>query len=569
MTFLTNDASDFVTEMMDGFLAVHGDTVMRVPGGVVRAYQTPPGQVAIVIGGGSGHYPAFSGLVGPGLAHGAAMGEVFASPSAARVESVARAAHSDAGVLLAYGNYAGDVLNFDEAQERLHAEGIDCRTVVVTDDVSSAPVDRWRTRRGVAGDLVVFKIAAAAAEEGRDLDAIVSIAERANERTRTMGVAFTGCTLPGATEPLFTVPKGRMAVGMGIHGEPGVTETDVPTADDLAALLVERLLEEVPEGVERDGARIVPLVNGLGSIKNEELFLLYGAIAPRLAAAGLVTVQPEVGELVTSFEMAGVSLTLFWLDDELERLWAAPAAAPAYRKGSSIGTTGARRGEVAEVSAAVTAHAGPASIESARVLAAMLTTTASTIDAAADELGRLDSVAGDGDHGIGMQRGARAACEAAIALEGMAGLENMLGAAGDAWAERAGGTSGALWGAMLRAAGEVLGNEAALDPRRLAAAVNAAVATVEKRGGAQLGDKTMVDAIVPFAREFDAAVQSGSPAGAALRRASQVATAAAAATADLTARRGRARTHSEKSLGTPDPGAHSFALIMNALAADH
>lgn len=568
MTYLTNNPSDFVADMLDGFVAVHGDTVSRVPGGVVRAHETPAGQVAVVIGGGSGHYPAFCGLVGPGLAHGAAMGEVFASPSAARVESVARAAHGTAGVLLSYGNYAGDVLNFDEAQERLRADGIDCRTVIVTDDVSSAPVEQWRTRRGVAGDLTVFKVAAAAAEEGLNLDAVVAIAERANERTRTMGVAFTGCTLPGATEPLFTVPPGRMGVGMGIHGEPGVSEAEVPTAGELAEMLVSRLLDEVPDGVQREGARVVPLVNGLGSIKSEELFLLYGAVVPLLEKAGLTLVQPEVGELVTSFEMAGVSLTLFWLDDELERLWAAPAAAPAYRKGAAARSAGTRRAAAVEHESAATIEAGAGSIETARMLAAMLATTASTIDDVADELGRLDAVAGDGDHGIGMQHGARAANDAAATLAGAAGAETLLRAAGDAWADRAGGTSGALWGAMLRAAGQVLGNDEAPDAQGVAAAITAAVDAVAARGGAQLGDKTMVDAIVPFAQTFEAEVRGGASVASATRAAAQAATHAAAATADLTPRRGRARTHTEKSLGTPDPGAHSFALIVTAIAAE-
>ncbi len=567
MTYLTNDPADFVAEMLAGFVAVHGDTVARVPGGVVRATETPEGQVAVVIGGGSGHYPAFCGLVGPGLAHGAAMGEVFASPSASRVESVARAAHGGVGVLLTYGNYAGDVLNFDEAQERLRAEGIDCRTVTVTDDVSSAPLAERHKRRGVAGDLTVFKVAGAAADAGRSLDDVVALAERANDRTRTMGVAFSGCTLPGATEPLFTVPHGRMGVGMGIHGEPGVSETDVPTAAQLAAMLVDRLLQEVPEGVQQQGARVVPLVNGLGSIKSEELFVLYGAIVPLLEAAGLHLVQPEVGELVTSFEMAGVSLTLFWLDDELEQLWAAPAAAPAYRKGD-VEASGARRAAVADAATTAIAAAGEGAIETGRMLAAMLATTATTIDTVADELGHLDSIGGDGDHGIGMQRGARAAAAAAESLSGVAGARSLLHAAGDAWAERAGGTSGALWGAMLRSAGEVLGDEEAPDAERMAAAVHAAIEAVASRGGAQLGDKTMVDAIVPFSSRFAEAVASGERASTAVTLAAAAATEAAAATADLVPKLGRARTHAEKTLGTPDPGAHSFALIVTALAAE-
>ena len=253
MTRLFNEPAAFADEMIEGFVASHGRWVRRVSGGVARSTQSTADTVALVIGGGSGHYPAFAGLVGQGLAHGAAMGNLFASPSAQQVYSVAKAANNGAGVLLGYGNYAGDVLHFTQAQERLRREGIDCRSIAVTDDVSSAPLEERAKRRGIAGDLTVFKVAAAAAEAGYSMDATVEIAERANDRTRSFGVAFTGCTLPGAETPLFTVPEGRMAVGMGIHGEPGIDETDIPTADELAELLVGKLLTEVPEGLQDPG----------------------------------------------------------------------------------------------------------------------------------------------------------------------------------------------------------------------------------------------------------------------------------------------------------------------------
>ncbi|MGN6130500.1 MAG: dihydroxyacetone kinase family protein, partial [Nocardioidaceae bacterium] len=333
MSYLVNDPATFADELIDGFVAAHADLVRRVEGGVARRSRTRPGEVAVVVGGGSGHYPAFAGLVGKGLAHAAAMGNVFASPSAQQVYAVAKSVATDAGVLLTYGNYAGDVLNFDRAQERLLAEGIPCRSLPVTDDVSSAGDDERHRRRGIAGDLVVFKAAAWAAEQGRSLDEVCALAERANERTRTLGVAFSGCTLPGAAEPLFTVPAGRMAVGMGIHGEPGMEETDLPTADALARLLVERVLAAGPADVV-GATRVAVILNGLGSVKNEELFVTYGAVARLLGDAGLTVVKPEVGEMVTSFEMAGVSLTLCWLDDELEAAWTAPAATPAYRRGA-------------------------------------------------------------------------------------------------------------------------------------------------------------------------------------------------------------------------------------------
>ena len=241
--------------------------------------------MAVVVGGGSGHYPAFGGLVGPGLAHGAAMGNLFASPSTQQVYAVAKAADVGGGVFFSYGNYAGDVLNFDAAQERLRAEGIPCETVTVTDDVASAPATEAHKRRGIAGDLTVFRSAAAAAEAGADLGEVARIAAHANARTRTFGVAFSGCTLPGADAPLFTVPEGRMAIGLGIHGEPGVDETAIPTADELADLLVSRLLDETPDGVTVPGARVVPILNGLGSLKYEEMFVVYRRVARLLEDA--------------------------------------------------------------------------------------------------------------------------------------------------------------------------------------------------------------------------------------------------------------------------------------------
>ena len=256
-------------------------------------------------------------------------------------------------MFFSYGNYAGDVLNFDAAQEQLKAEGIDCRTVLVTDDIWSAPPEEFEKRRGIAGDLTVFKVAGAAAEEGASLDEVERLARHTNDRTRSFGVAFDGCTLPGKSAPLFTVPEGRMAVGLGIHGEPGIDETDVPTADGLAELFVSRLLDEVPAGVEVAGARVVPILNGLGSVKYEELFVVYRSVDRLLRAAGVEVVDPEVGEFCTSFDMAGCSLTLLWLDDELERLWTAPGSgAPRTaalrsrrRAGSSTptATIGARR----------------------------------------------------------------------------------------------------------------------------------------------------------------------------------------------------------------------------------
>ena len=565
MTRLFNAPDDFAAESAAGFVAASARWVRPVTGGVVRSTRGVEPTVAVVIGGGSGHYPAFAGLVGPGLAHGAVMGNLFASPSAHQVHSVATAAHEGRGVLLSYGNYAGDVLHFTQAQERMREAGIDCRTVTVTDDISSAPSSERDRRRGIAGDLVVFKVAGAAAEEGLDLDDVERLAVHANERTRSLGVAFGGCTLPGADEPLFTVPEGRMAVGLGIHGEPGIDEVDVPTASGLAELFVSSLLDEVPDGVDVSGARVVPILNGLGSIKYEELYVVYAAVDRLLTEAGITVVSPEVGEFCTSFDMAGASLTLLWLDDELERLWLAACDTPAFRRGAVEGRTAVEVADAVE-EAAVIPPASDASRSAAATISTALAAVAEVLDAEADELGRIDRIAGDGDHGIGMQRGSRAAASAAAdAVAGGAGARTVLQRAGDAWADTGGGTSGAIWGEMLVTLGAALGDEDVVDARIVGDGVSRMRDAVMSFGKAAVGDKTMVDAIVPFADRLGARLADGAELVDAWTDAAQAAAAAAQDTARLTARLGRARSHGDKSLGTPDPGAVSFALVVRSV----
>lgn len=565
MTRLFNDPSAFADEMIEGFVAAAGRWVQAAPGGVVRSTRADDATVALVIGGGSGHYPAFGGLVGPGLAHGAAMGNLFASPSAQQVSAIAKAADEGRGVLLSYGNYAGDVLHFDAAQEKLRAEGIDVRTVTVTDDIWSASKDERHKRRGIAGDLAVFKTAGAAAAAGYDLDGVERIANLANDRTRSFGVAFSGCTLPGASEPLFTVPAGKMAVGLGIHGEPGIDEVDVPTADELAALFVDKLLDEVPDGVSVAGARVVPLLNGLGNLKYEEMFVVFRRVAQLLVERGITIVEPEVGELCTSFDMSGVSLTLLWLDDELETLWAAPADTAGYKKGS-VAPQRAADAVVTEEADASVPDASDASRSAAGAVVAALAAIAAAIDDAAGELGRMDSIAGDGDHGIGMQRGSSAAVGAATAAAAAgAGAGTTLVRAADAWSDRAGGTSGALWGEMLRTLGARLGDSDAVTADAVAEGIEQAKEAVMAYGKASVGDKTMVDAIVPFADDLARRVVAGERLRAAWGEAAAHCERAAQSTAQLAATLGRARSHGDKSIGTPDPGAISFALITTTV----
>ncbi|OAH14008.1 dihydroxyacetone kinase family protein [Streptomyces jeddahensis] len=567
MTLLHNDPRSFADEALSGFAAAHHDLVRAIDGGVVRASATPPGQVAVVLGGGTGHYPAFAGWVGPGFAHGAACGNIFASPSASQICSVARASQAGGGVIFAFGNYAGDVLHFGQAAEQLRAEGIDVRVLRVTDDIASGPADDPALRRGIAGDLPVMKILGAAAEAGLGIDEAERIGRKANDATRSLGMAFSGCTLPGADHPLFTVAPGRMGVGLGIHGEPGIDERDLPSADTVADLLVDGVLAESKRASAAVGNadRVAVLLNGLGATKYEELYVVFRRVAERLAREGFHVIAPEVGEQVTSLGMAGLSLTVTFLDDELRQLWTAPALTPAFRRGL-VQPRPPRTDDISGThQLPPVVRGGDASRAAAACIAAALRIVRDTVTTHETRLGDIDAVAGDGDHGIGMRRGSEAAADAAAEAVALgAGARSTLSRAGAAWSERAGGTSGALWGAALTAFGSALDDTEPADRGRLVAGVRAAVDAVLRLGGARLGDKTLVDAAVPFVDRLEAALP-GTDFGSAWVEAAEAATEAAEATATIAARRGRARTHGERSLGTPDAGAVSFALIVTAL----
>jgi dihydroxyacetone kinase len=564
MTHVYNDPAEFKNDVMKGFAAAYPQYVQRVEGasGFVRAGGPLEGKVSLVIGGGSGHYPSYNGVVGTGFADGAVLGDMFASPSAEQVYRVAKAADGGAGVVLGFGNYAGDRLNFGVAAERLIGEGIDTRIVYGTADVASASREEQQKRRGIAGTFTVYKMAAAAAENGANLDEVERVMRAANAATYSFGVAFHGCTLPGADQPLFSVDEGHMDFGLGIHGEPGITSAPWMSAKDLAGKLVETVLAERPEGVT---GRAAVLVNGLGATKYEELFVLFGHVNELLETAGVVLVSPEVGELVTSLDMSGCSLSVTWLDEELEGFWVAPADTPAFRRGTAVASERftTRRAAAGHVAEAVTVEASEDSIAAAAVARKAVDAIYAVVEENKEYLGRIDAIAGDGDHGIGMSRGSKAAAEAANQTQG--GVETVLSAAGHAFGDRAGGTSGILWGLLLEGVGKGLGNTEAVTAKRLADAVQGSAQQLQGFSKAELGDKTMLDALFPFVDTLVGQVDAGASLNHGWRSAADACRTAAEATALLVPKIGRARPLAERSVGTPDPGAISLALIVTAI----
>ncbi len=332
MKKLINHPDDFVDEVIEGLLLAHPDQLRSATADgrvLVRADAPVAGHVGIVTGGGSGHLPAFLGYVGVGLCTGVAVGNVFSSPSSEQMHEATKAVDGGAGVLYLYGNYGGDVFNFDLAGDLAEMDGIDTRTVLVTDDALSAPIERREERRGVAGMVFAFKIAGAAAERGDDLDRVTELAQRAVDATRTVGVGLSPTILPAAGKPTFELADGEMEIGIGIHGEPGQHRGPLETADEVGDRLIGAILSDLPL---QSGDRVALMVNGLGATPAEELYLIYRRVHAALAAQGVTIHRPYVGEYATSLEMAGASVTVMKLDADLTELLDAPASSPFFRQ---------------------------------------------------------------------------------------------------------------------------------------------------------------------------------------------------------------------------------------------
>jgi dihydroxyacetone kinase-like protein len=329
MKKIINKPEEFVDELLDALFKAHPDQLTYTEDihAVVRADAPVEGKVALATGGGSGHLPVFLGYVGKGMLDGCAVGDVFQSPSIEQILAMTKRIDSGRGVVYIYGNYGGDVMNFDMAGEMAELEDIEVRTVLVKDDVASAPREEAGRRRGVAGMVFAFKVAGAKAAEGGSLDEVVAVAEKALANIRTMGVALSPCTVPVVGKPTFTIGDDEMEIGMGIHGEPGAKREKLQTADQIAERMTNAILDDLkPES----GDRLAVMVNGLGATPPEELYILYRKAHEILTARGMEVHRTYVGEFATSMEMAGASFTFFRLDGELVELLDAPAHTPFF-----------------------------------------------------------------------------------------------------------------------------------------------------------------------------------------------------------------------------------------------
>ncbi len=331
MKKLMNKPEDFVRETMEGIIAAYGDKVKLLDGDyriLLSNYEAREGKVGIVTAGGSGHLPVFLGYVGQGLLDGCTVGNVFASPAASKMADMIRACDRGSGVLVLFGNYGGDRMNFELACETVDMEDdIATEMVLVKDDVASAPKEEAGRRRGVAGMVYAFKIAGAKAENGGTLSEVAAAARHALENIRTMGIALSSCIVPQVGEPTFSIAEDEIEIGMGIHGEPGLEVRKMMTADEAAQVLLDKIAEDMPLSA---GDQVSVMVNGLGATPLEEQLIVYRRVHQLLTDMGVSVYMPHIGEYATSMEMAGLSLTVMKLDEELKGLLSQVARSPFY-----------------------------------------------------------------------------------------------------------------------------------------------------------------------------------------------------------------------------------------------
>ncbi|QRM57964.1 dihydroxyacetone kinase subunit DhaK (plasmid) [Sinorhizobium sp. BG8] len=573
-----NAPESIIPEMIEGMLGAHPDilTTFGTTGRVLVAVDGPrDGKVGIVVGGGSGHEPAFAGYVGRGLADASAVGNVFASPAPEPILEATRAADGGAGVIYLYGNYSGDVMNFDMAAEDARREGIEVRSIAVTDDVASAPADRTNERRGIAGDFFVFKIAGAAADRMATLDEVEAVTRRANRLTATMGVALGACSLPQTLKPNFELGDDQMEIGMGVHGEPGIRRATVETADAVTDELMRHILDELK--LEK-GDEVALLVNGLGSTSPMELYLLHRRAKQILDECGVGIYRSFVGEYVTSLEMAGASISLLKLDAELTELLDHPCATPALRIGAPpvpASVDGqARLQRIAEQQAshlaASTATEHAAAAEGAgeltpTIFAEMIRKVSYVIEDRADWLSELDGVIGDGDHGVTMGIGWRAVRAEIETIGETESIDDICQRIAKAFLNAVGASSGPLYATAFTRAGATTGGRHRLDAAGLVAFLEGAANGVRGRGKAEPGDKTMVDAWVPAVEQAKKALAEGGDLVDCFRAAAAGAERGMKATASIPARRGRSAKLGERSLGHIDPGSASTFLMIDAM----
>ncbi|NLS21064.1 dihydroxyacetone kinase subunit DhaK [Rhizobium sp. P40RR-XXII] len=561
MKKLINRPIDVVREMLEGIVALApGLALLDTENVVVRADLPAVAErpVALISGGGAGHEPAHAGYVGPGMLTAAVTGEVFTSPSVDAVLAAIRASAGPAGALLIVKNYTGDRLNFGLAGELAAIEGIPTEVVVVADDVALSGLVPPERRRGIAGTVLVHKIAGAAATGGKSLKEVAAIARSAASRLGTMGVALGSCIVPAAGKAGFTLGEDEIELGLGIHGEKGVERTKLLPADAITDRIVDQIAKDMKLVA---GTKVALLVNGLGATPPMELAIVAGCALASLRSRGLAIERAWSGNFLTALEMPGCSISLLDLRPGDVELLDAATSASAWPRGGEI----AQAPHIVRVPKTPENEAplGDAGRFDPSELRRIGLAVCNALEEAEAHLTELDSKAGDGDLGASMLRGA----EAIRALPDRAWINpaNALVAIGNALRRAIAGSSGPFYAIALTRAGRHLGENNRFSPEDFRAAFAIGIAAISEIGSAKPGDRTMLDALDPALRALEA-TDGNVPAIEAWKRAAMAAADGARRTADMVPRLGRASYLGERALGTEDGGAAAVAIWMAALA---
>ncbi|MDK0704213.1 dihydroxyacetone kinase subunit DhaK [Clostridium perfringens] len=580
MKKIMNSAETLVREMCNGMVMAHPELEFLNKYKVVKKKDINEDKVTLISGGGSGHEPAHAGFIGKGMLDVAVCGDVFASPSQIQIYQAIKASKSNKGTLLIIKNYSGDMMNFKNAAHLATEDGIKVDYIKVDDDIAVEDSLYTVGRRGVAGTVLVHKIAGAAAERGNSLEEVKRIAEKAASSVKSIGFAFTSCTVPAKGTPTFELGEDEMEYGVGIHGEPGIRREKIATADELAERMVNQLINELDYKDEE----LVVLVNGFGATPLQELYLLNNSVFRELHKRGIKVCKNFVGNYMTSIDMAGASLSIMKLDDELKELMKDECDTPAFKVSNHMDMNEYEEVVIEEkeipVSYKVETCESFKEIKDEKIsldnMIYILDKMSEVIIDNEVPFCELDSHAGDGDFGMSVAKGFRILkreWKDILEIENL-NISEFLNVCSLVIMEHCGGASGPIWGSAFRAASKKVINKDELTVKDFAEMMQEAVLGIQKTGersfgrGAVVGDKTLIDALVPCADSWTNSAEEGLSFKEAFKNGAEAAVLGAKKTEEIVARMGRAGTVGERSIGYPDAGAYGLGVIFTEISND-
>lgn len=586
MKKIINKPETVVMEMCNGIAMAHPELEFLKKYKVIKKKNINRNKVSLISGGGSGHEPAHAGFVGKGMLDAAVCGDVFASPSQIQIYNAIKETASNKGTLLIIKNYSGDIMNFRNAAHLAIEDGLIVDYIKVDDDIAVEDSLYTVGRRGVAGTVLVHKIAGAAAELGMSLHEVKEVAQKAANNVRSLGFALTSCTVPAKGTPTFQLEEDEIEFGVGIHGEPGVRREKISSADELSKKIVNDILADM-KIEDSNEEEIALMINGFGGTPLQELYLLNNSVIRELAKRNIKICTAFVGNYMTSIDMAGASVSIMKLDTELKHLLSQVSEAPGFKVSGAfvpVEYTDIYEDENniddSNVCFEVQTNKDFSNIEDYRFT---LENMIYVVDKMSEIIIRnevpfceLDSYAGDGDFGMSVAKGFKQLKREwanILSIEDLT-IGKFLNECSMVIMEYCGGASGPIWGSAFRAAGRYLGDKDELTVLNFANMMDAAVNGVQATGersfgrGAGVGDKTLIDALVPCANSWELSVKENDTFKEAFEKAARKAVEGAESTKEIVARMGRAGTVGERSLGYPDAGAHALGVIFTEISND-